>query len=210
MKQKLAQHHALGHDVLLMNSPNNETETVKRIRTEARDCLYMEFHDIFSPRPGLIHPTYEHVERALAWGKDKNLDEVICICQAGISRSSAMAYLLCCQVMDPSDAIKTLDINVHSPNHLIVSMGADLLTFPSDDRPQTWEENHKKWYSSTSPIMVQYREYASRQDELYTTSDVLLEIIEDKGNDSVRKALEEYNASNARMFDSLDQALGFF
>ncbi len=165
MGQRVAVDRVGGKDVLLMTGPGSgrtAEERVARIRASARDCLYMEFHDIFCPRPGLVHPTVEDVRRALAWGKDRDLDEVVCVCQAGISRSSAMAYLLTCQNLGPGEGIKVLDGDVHSPNPLIVALGAELL-------------GDKK-------IMERYRDYADRQQEKYVT-EVPLEFIEHKGQE---------------------------
>lgn len=133
LSQKEAVNFAEGKNVLLMNSPIAEcdstaAERVNRIREIAADCLYLEFHDINGPKgTHLVHPKVHHVESALEWAKNKDLSELICVCQMGVSRSSAMAYILNCAVVQPSEAIKVLDVNIHVPNLLIVAIGSELI-----------------------------------------------------------------------------------
>lgn len=181
MSQRNAQHFAAGKPVLMMNSPNNETSVVKKIKEEAADCLYLIFHDIYCPRPHLVHPEFHHVKQALDWGKDKDLDELICVCQAGISRSSAMAYILNSAARGPREAVKVLNPLVHGPNPAIVSMGAELIGGAecSDFQLDEWKWHH--WQRSKSElakeIMQVYLEFADESIRLHQDS-VPLEVID--------------------------------
>jgi predicted protein tyrosine phosphatase len=191
MSQRDAQHVCQGKPILMLNNPDNETDAVKKIRDEAGDILYMKFHDIFSPRPNLTHPQFSHVKAALDWAKDKDLDEVICVCQAGISRSSAMAYIINTDRNGPEEAVKVLDLNKHCPNQLIVAMGADLIGGNEPHPVPTIRDiEWGKWFGVVSggrnpyaqKIMKIYRDYLAEVDAHYQ-SDVPLETIENKGQE---------------------------
>jgi predicted protein tyrosine phosphatase len=179
--------------VLLLNSPHSVTEAVKKIRETAKDCLYLEFHDVPIKRPSLVEPKSEDVAAALEWIKDKDHSKVICSCEAGISRSSAMAYVISCQSQPPEEAIKALDVNVHIPNTLIVSLGADLL---GKFKPAWGEDTERKprsshnrglneyefsrYYSVAKEVMCEFRDFMARQDQVYHDM-VPLEISDEEG-----------------------------
>jgi predicted protein tyrosine phosphatase len=161
MSQKEAEHAVVGKNVLMMNCPLNECDQkhkdrIHKIRTDAADCLYLEFHDIFCLRRGLVHPEPHHVRQALEWAKDKDVTNIIYICQAGKSRSAAMAYVLNSTVMPPSEVINMLTPDRHMPNHSIVSMGAELIGNPE--------------------IVTVYRKYVADVEASYA-EEVPLEII---------------------------------
>ncbi len=148
--------HELAKDrnVLMLNDPGNENSYTKHIKEVAKDFLYMEFYD--TVRDGSRDaPTEYHVARGLEWGKNK--DDLICACMAGRSRSSAFAYLLWCTKMSPKEAIAKLDINIHTPNCLIVKYGTKLL----DDQA----------------IFREYVDYRQRQDARFP-DEIPLEIQE--------------------------------
>lgn len=90
-----------------------------------KSIIMEEFDDIESPEDVFIVPEEEHVSRILDWAKDKN--NIAVHCTAGVSRSSAIAYLIACSKMPPSEAIKVLDWNYHSPNDLVILHGIKLL-----------------------------------------------------------------------------------
>jgi len=73
----------------------------------------------------LIFPTRVHVESALDWAENK--DELVSCCQAGVSRSSAMGFLIACKYNGINNAINLLDRRLHYPNDLIVKTGSEIL-----------------------------------------------------------------------------------
>jgi hypothetical protein len=104
--------------ILMLSGPDNffGVEGSEQIPEFAKECLQIAFHDIDFPRPGYQPPTKEDVEKAISWAKEKRhhgVKELIVACQLGISRSSAMAYIIKC-----------------SPNMIIVRHGADILQNP--------------------------------------------------------------------------------
>ncbi len=90
-----------------------------------KSIIMEEFDDIESPDDMFIVPEEEHVKRILEWAKDKN--NIAVHCTAGVSRSSAIAYLIACSKMPASEAIKVLNPNFHSPNDLVILHGIKLL-----------------------------------------------------------------------------------
>jgi predicted protein tyrosine phosphatase len=104
--------------------------------------LPLIFDDVYHPEfhKGSHFPTMEDVKQALDWAKDKT--SILVHCHAGISRSSAIAYLIACQRVGPKEAIKLLNIHNHWPNILIVKFGAILLGDPEIDSVMaTWQHD---------------------------------------------------------------------
>jgi predicted protein tyrosine phosphatase len=95
---------------------------------DARRWLHLEFDDIHAPLGDLRMPTAESVRRALDWSAGS--EHLVVACHAGISRSSALAYVLCCRDRTPQQALAILERGRHHPNALIVRLGADLLQRP--------------------------------------------------------------------------------
>jgi hypothetical protein len=91
-------------------------------------------------------PTARNIKEALAWSEGKT--ELIVACHAGISRSSATAYVIASRVLGPKDALGILEQGHHWPNRLIVYLGSKLL---KDDK--IWDEfvNWQKTYNYLDP-----------------------------------------------------------
>lgn len=113
---------------------NSKTDTflfdqVERLcKDKCKGFLPMVFDDVWLPeheRLGYVLPKKEIIEEALMWAKNKG--PFIVHCKAGISRSSAVAYLIACLFAPPEKAIKVLNQFIHSPNELIVKFGAEIL-----------------------------------------------------------------------------------
>jgi predicted protein tyrosine phosphatase len=95
--------------------------------------LHLEIHDICLPLEGCIHPQQHHVERlldfVLAWDQAAPL---VVHCYAGISRSSAAAFVAACTVHPDRDelaiaqALRSASATA-CPNRLIVSLADRLL-----------------------------------------------------------------------------------
>lgn len=111
-------------DCIIIYEPNQNME-INDILPLCKSYLELAFHDISSTREGYIEPKKEHVIKALEYAKNrKNLHVA---CRAGISRSSAIAYLIECQRTNPQEAIKILDSTKHMPNELLIHYGGQIL-----------------------------------------------------------------------------------
>lgn len=95
--------------------------------------LILKFHDITAPRPGYDHPTRATVETVLAFGQTWDAAAPLLIhCWAGISRSTAAAYILACDVMGPGFEVelasKLRDASPSAtPNSLMIALADDIL-----------------------------------------------------------------------------------
>jgi predicted protein tyrosine phosphatase len=107
---------------------NNETmiDTPPRIVPEKH--LRLAMNDIIEPIPGMVHPNEDHVARLIeftdAWESDAPM---IIHCWAGISRSTAAAYVALCR-LNPDVNEMTIAAELRSasssayPNRRIVSL----------------------------------------------------------------------------------------
>jgi predicted protein tyrosine phosphatase len=97
------------------------------------------FIDSYGPTPGELSKMKVGVKSILTWVKNHNptLDTNILVhCHAGISRSSAIAWLLYIQMgVDPEEAFKMLYSNHPSiwPNRWVLIIGAEHLKLDSKD-----------------------------------------------------------------------------
>jgi predicted protein tyrosine phosphatase len=99
---------------------------IPEVAKNAKSYLWLRFDDIEFSRTGYIAPDKQRIKEALDWAKDK--ESILVACLAGISRSSAIAYLIQCMREDhPKDALKILAKRIHHPNSLIVKLGAEIL-----------------------------------------------------------------------------------
>lgn len=68
------------------------------------DCLHLSFHDISGPREGFTPPSLEHVSRLLDFGRSWDRGAPLLVhCYAGISRSTAAAFVIACALMPDRD-----------------------------------------------------------------------------------------------------------
>jgi predicted protein tyrosine phosphatase len=74
-------------------------------------------------------PEKEDVQTILDWTRDIDLKKhrLAVHCTAGISRSSATAYIVACSKMPVKEALGCIDPLWHNPNMRIVGFGADIL-----------------------------------------------------------------------------------
>lgn len=117
------------YNVVFINSPRIELyEFVPRY---AKDYIYLQFDDItFDRGERFIGPTREDVQKALDWTATRE-EPFMVVCAAGISRSSAIAYLVTySKTKSVSEALSILDPQVHEPNVRIVKYGSDIFNEP--------------------------------------------------------------------------------
>lgn len=93
------------------------------------DCLWLTFNDITEPREGLVAPSADHVRAILEFGAATTAGRSLVVhCHAGISRSTAAAYIIACARrpdLDEShlaDELRRLSPSA-TPNALIVAHG---------------------------------------------------------------------------------------
>lgn len=66
--------------------------------------LRLPFHDISEPREGYVMPGLEHVERLLAFAREWDREKPMLLhCFAGISRSTAAAFVVACALQPGRD-----------------------------------------------------------------------------------------------------------
>ena len=89
------------HVVTLINA---DTPVKRPAGVAPDDHLFLGFNDIVSDEPGLTPPGAEHVDRLLGfvsrWPREKPL---VIHCFAGISRSTAAAYITACALSPQRD-----------------------------------------------------------------------------------------------------------
>lgn len=90
--------------------------------------LFVGFNDILAPQDGLIHPTLEHVDAILGFARRWPRSAPLVVhCYAGISRSTASAYIAACALAPERDeagiarALRAAS-PVATPNALLVSV----------------------------------------------------------------------------------------
>jgi predicted protein tyrosine phosphatase len=112
------------HDCIVIYEPGREAE-VAEILPNCRSHLALGFHDITMARNDAIEPQPKHIWEALNWASDKQ--DIYVACRAGVSRSSAIAYLIACTRMTPEQAVLILDPDRHIPNELLIKHGSRIL-----------------------------------------------------------------------------------
>lgn len=120
------------------------SDAVEAITSIAKNCLCLRFDDITTAHPAYDkrRATKEQIEEAINWGKNKK--DLIVACRAGISRSSAIAYLIECVITNPENAIKNLDYLKHQPNLHIINLGSR--TLKNESIENTFDEWMKAFY----------------------------------------------------------------
>jgi predicted protein tyrosine phosphatase len=108
------------HDVIIIHElDNTSVRWAGRLQEYCRKAICLGFEDVIGADP--CGPTQKHVQTALDWAKTLDGDLIVS-CQAGISRSSAIAYLVGCLHGTPEEAAKVFK-NHHYPNELIIAHG---------------------------------------------------------------------------------------
>ena len=128
------------HDVLeatrarfLMSVINEHLMLATPHRLETRNHLKLACNDIAEPMPGLIAPDRQHVEDLIGFARRWNRQGPLVVhCWAGISRSSAAAFVTLCALNPdaPETAIaermREVSRTAH-PNRRIVGLADDVL-----------------------------------------------------------------------------------
>jgi predicted protein tyrosine phosphatase len=99
----------------------------------AKGHLRLAMNDITSPQLGLVHPNTTHIETLIAFAQDWNRRGPLVVhCWAGISRSTAAAYIALCALNEPGAerqfamALRAASPTA-TPNALMVELADDVL-----------------------------------------------------------------------------------
>ena len=116
-------------DLLTLLSPGHEGEDHRAVACDRH--LELSFHDITETMPGLVAPDEAIIRAILDFGRDARDHKMLIHCWAGISRSSAAAYVIACDrnpgfERDIAEELRRRAPSV-TPNRLMVSLADDLL-----------------------------------------------------------------------------------
>jgi len=109
------------------------TALVRPAAIEPRHHLLLSMHDIAGPQAEMTPPGQEHVERLIAFARDwPRTRPTVVHCYAGISRSTAAAYIIAAALApdrDERDIARALRLASPSatPNPRLVALADDLL-----------------------------------------------------------------------------------
>ncbi len=123
-------------DVVLYTNSNYEVP--RSFETHSKDLIHFPIDDIDRPTTTKIGPNLDHIGQLLDWAKDK--ERIVCCCHAGVSRSSATAYLLAAREWGAETGLSVLT-RKHWPNRLIVYLGSVVL-----NNPDIWN-TFVKWHT---------------------------------------------------------------
>jgi predicted protein tyrosine phosphatase len=118
------------HVVSLLASDDNLTRPAT---IEPENHLWLQLHDITAPQDGFVAPQARHVEQLIAFVQRWPRETALVIhCYAGVSRSSAAAFVAAC-ALSPASEEKTIAVALRrasptaTPNIRIIAIADELL-----------------------------------------------------------------------------------
>ncbi len=118
--------------LISIRCPGSIEESHRVIDLLSGKCLgvhVVRMHDIQDDEPirdGDVLPSIDNVAPALKFAQGAK--NVAVHCTAGVSRSSAMAFLIECQrTGDPDKAMEVLNLLLHFPNMTAIKVGQEIL-----------------------------------------------------------------------------------
>jgi predicted protein tyrosine phosphatase len=124
--------------------PVDEYSFFEEHRCNYSSIIIEEFDDIEFSDGNLKLVSRAEIDSILRWAGEKG--NIAVHCTAGISRSSAVAYLIACSRMPASEAVKVLNPNIHRPNALVVLKGISIL------RDRSIYDQYKKWLKAADEM----------------------------------------------------------
>lgn len=116
------------YDLVTLLSPDTDAAALAALTPRRR--LHLTFHDITAPRDGLIAPNAAMMAALLDFGRARAAPLLI-HCWAGVSRSSAAAYILACDARPGRERELAAALRENAPfatpNALMVRLADDLL-----------------------------------------------------------------------------------
>jgi predicted protein tyrosine phosphatase len=118
------------YDLLTLLSPDTDAAPLVALTPQRR--LHLVFHDIVEAREGLILPSGAMISAMLAFSRARTRETPLWIhCWAGISRSSAAAYILACDRHPGCEGELATTLRARAPfvtpNRRMVALADDLL-----------------------------------------------------------------------------------
>ena len=118
-------------DLLTLLSPTAEAHDWSAITM--RRHVKLTFHDIVALTPGLVAPDHAIMQAVLDFGREAEVSRPMLIhCWAGISRSSAAAYIIACDRNPGHEDAIADELRRRSPsatpNRLMVEIADDVLS----------------------------------------------------------------------------------
>lgn len=116
--------------ILSLLSPNQDAP--REIRTTQAAKLHLSFNDITEARPDLIMPSAAIVEEILTFSRSWSDEQPLLVhCWAGISRSSAAAYIIACDRNPDREEEIAIELrrraSFATPNRLMIELADDIL-----------------------------------------------------------------------------------
>jgi predicted protein tyrosine phosphatase len=119
-------------DVISISGKNQPD--LKAMTLLARNVLHVHIDDIWDKSheaQGFVLPNLSDVSRILDWKRSKGSENRLLVhCHAGISRSSAIAFIISCMDKSIEESLQILDPAIHYPNELLIKLGSELLDKP--------------------------------------------------------------------------------
>jgi predicted protein tyrosine phosphatase len=116
-------------DLLTLLSPGHEAADHRALNCDWH--LELSFHDITEIRPGLVAPDRAIMQAILDFARAARERKLLIHCWAGISRSSAAAYVVACDSNPGFEQAIAEELRRRAPsvtpNRLMVSLADDLL-----------------------------------------------------------------------------------
>jgi predicted protein tyrosine phosphatase len=115
--------------VLTLLAPTDLTS----VQVEGRRQLLLRFNDIDKEQSGLVAPTPLDIENILSFGRSWDDSSPLLIhCWAGISRSSAAAFIIACDRNPGCEREIAIELRQRAlfctPNRLMIALADDLLS----------------------------------------------------------------------------------
>ncbi|WP_336071323.1 tyrosine protein phosphatase [Nitratireductor rhodophyticola] len=123
---------ATGAQHIISLTSSSEPPTLRQIDTVPKR-LHLAMHDITDQRPGLIAPALDQIEALLDFARDWDWRAPMVVhCHAGISRSTAAAYVIASAFAHEMDEVALAQMLRErapsaTPNRRIVALGDRLL-----------------------------------------------------------------------------------
>jgi predicted protein tyrosine phosphatase len=117
----------------LVSLINDDTAVIRPEAIAEENHLFLGINDITEPQDGLVLPGEEHVQRLIAFADGWHRQQPMVIhCFAGISRSTAAAFITLCATRperDERDIARRLRAAsaIATPNALLVALADDIL-----------------------------------------------------------------------------------
>jgi predicted protein tyrosine phosphatase len=116
-------------NVLTLLAPTDTTG----VQVEGRRQLLLRFNDIDREQSGLVAPTSHDIENILSFARSwEDRSPLLIHCWAGISRSSAAAFIVACDRNPGCEREIAVELRLRAPfctpNRLMIALADDLLS----------------------------------------------------------------------------------